>query len=71
MRWILELESIDYKIEYVRGADNTVADAMRRVEIPANSNDGEADEEIDVYELRAEKNVGIDLRPGEGSSAYR
>ena len=57
VRWILELESIDYTIEYVKGSDNTVADAMSRVEIPDSSDSRE--DEVDVYELQTEGTLDI------------
>ena len=33
VRWLLEMESIDYTIEYVKGSENEAADALSRVEI--------------------------------------
>ena len=51
VRWLLELESIDYSIEYIKGPDNEIADAFSRVvindnEVPANEFQ---DEDINIF----------------------
>jgi hypothetical protein len=37
-RWILELENLDYTIEYIKGKDNTEADYLSRIETAETSN---------------------------------
>ena len=33
-RWVMELSELDYEIRYIKGDDNSAADALSRVEIP-------------------------------------
>ena len=49
VRWLLELESIDYTIEYIKGEDNEIADALSRVEIRENPVSTEADGDEYIY----------------------
>ena len=42
-RWLMELESYNYTIDYISGPENAAADAMSRINVPSS-----ADEEKDI-----------------------
>ena len=37
-RWVMELSELDYEIRYIKGDDNSAADALSRIEIPEEEN---------------------------------
>ena len=73
VRWLLELEAIDYSVQYVPGKDNIVADALSRVEIPDDKIDHQLEEKADqfVYNIHTEEDKLMDkLREAQLNDKY-
>ena len=49
-RWLLELENIDFSIEYVKGSENATADYLSRIETSESGNQDRSDENIYTIE---------------------
>ena len=48
-RWLMELENIDYRVEYCQGKDNKEADYLSRIKLEGMSNEGKhGDEQFDM-----------------------
>ena len=63
-RWIQELESFDYEVEYIKGASNYVADYLSRLqsEVDPEVNDEEEFFERHVFSIAEEKLDGQRIR---------
>ena len=62
VRWILELESIDYTINYVPGKINEAADALSRVEIKEHKDDVPEDiSDEKIYFLQLDSSSPVDI----------
>ena len=50
-RWVMELSELDYEIRYIKGGDNSAADALSRIQIPVSGEDNEDTEEERNYSM--------------------